>query len=32
MGDEILELSNNETNRAFSDDVMQVMRKRGATK
>ena len=32
MGEEILELSNNQTNRAFCDDVMQVMRERGATK
>ena len=32
MGEEILELSNNQTNRAFCDDVLQVMRERGATK
>ena len=32
MGEEIMELSNNQTNRAFSDDVMQVMRERGAIK
>jgi len=32
MGEEILELSNNQTNRAFCDDVMQVMRERGAIK
>ena len=32
MGEEIMELSNNETNRAFSDDIMQVMRERGAIK
>jgi len=32
MGEEIMELSNNQTNRAFCDDVMQVMRERGAIK
>ena len=32
MGEEILELSNNQTNRAFCDDVLQVMRERGAIK
>ena len=32
MGEEIMELSNNETNRAFCDDVLQVMRERGAIK
>jgi len=32
MGEGIMELLNNQTNRAFCDDVMQVMRERGAIK